>query len=85
MTLTKHLGHVVSTPASYSGDPGFKSRPGDSEFSWFSSVPPDKFRNSSLNCATTPSFHSISDSSFTYYHFVRRCKLLKKRRQINEK
>jgi hypothetical protein len=29
---TERLGRAVSTPASYSGGPGFKSRPGDRLF-----------------------------------------------------
>jgi hypothetical protein len=43
---------VVNTPDSYSGSPGFKSRPGYRlpwlRFPWFSSVPPGEFRDSTL-------------------------------------
>jgi hypothetical protein len=41
---TERRGWVVNTLASYSGGPGFKSRPGNRisglRFSWFSSIPP---------------------------------------------
>jgi hypothetical protein len=51
--VTERHGRVVSIPTSYSGGPGFKSRPGDRlprlRFSWFFSVPPGKFRDSTLN------------------------------------
>jgi hypothetical protein len=47
------LCQLFLTPASYSGDPRFKSRPGDRlswlRFSLFSSDPLRKFQNSKLN------------------------------------
>jgi hypothetical protein len=52
-TQRRVVSGVVSTPASYLGSPGFKSRPGDRlswlRFLWFSSVPPGKFRDSNKN------------------------------------
>jgi hypothetical protein len=50
--VTERHGQVVSTPASYSGGPGFKSRLGDRS-SWLnlsrlSSAPPNKYRDSRL-------------------------------------
>jgi hypothetical protein len=49
----EHQGRVVSTTASYSGGPGFKFRLGDRlywpKFSWFSLVPPGKYRESTSN------------------------------------
>jgi hypothetical protein len=56
---------VVETPASYSRGPGFTSQPEDRvsclSFSWFSSVHPGKFRDSTSNYATTISSHILSD------------------------
>jgi hypothetical protein len=37
--------------------------------SWFSSVIPGKFRESTLNETTAASFHILSNSSFTYPFF----------------
>jgi hypothetical protein len=53
---TEHRGRVVSTPASYSGGPGFKPQTGylDWDFSWFFSVPPGKWRNSTLKIRPRP-------------------------------
>jgi hypothetical protein len=72
---TEHTGRIVNTPASYSGDPGFKSLPVDRlpdwRLSWFTPVPPGKCWNSTLNQATTASFHILPNSSFTYRPFIR--------------
>jgi hypothetical protein len=50
--LTEHRGRVVSIPASYSGGPGFKSRPEDRlswlTFAWFSSIRSGEYRGSTL-------------------------------------
>jgi hypothetical protein len=73
MTVTERRGWVINTP-SYSGGPGFKSRLGD-RLSW---VFVDFFSPFSqkpgfyLNQATSASFHTLSDSSFTYHPFIRR-------------
>jgi hypothetical protein len=47
--LTKCRGRVKSTRALYSGHSGFKSRPWNWGFSWFSSVSPGKFHDSASN------------------------------------
>jgi hypothetical protein len=51
-STTERHGRVVNSPASYLGGPRFKFRPGDRlswlRFSWFSSVPPGKCRDSTL-------------------------------------
>jgi hypothetical protein len=65
------------TPASYSRGPWFRSRP-QNRLSyrgvlWFSSVPPGKFRDSTLNWATIASCHILHNSSFTYHPYIRRC------------
>jgi hypothetical protein len=40
------------------------------------SVPPGKCRYSTLNQAMTASFNILSNSSFTYRHFIGRCVVL---------
>jgi hypothetical protein len=51
-----------------------KARSGDRlswlRYSWLSSAPPGKYRDSILNYTTTASFHILSNSSFTYHHFI---------------
>jgi hypothetical protein len=73
---TQSLCRVVITRASYLKRPEFKPRFGH-RLSWlsflqFSSVPPGKFRNSTINYVTTASFRILSNSLFTYYTFIRR-------------
>jgi hypothetical protein len=50
---TELCGQVLNTPALYLGGPRLKSWPGDwlpdFSFSWFSSVPPGKYQDSTLN------------------------------------
>jgi hypothetical protein len=63
--------------ASYSGDRGYKSQPGDMlswrRFSWFFSGPQDKCWDSTLKlgyCRLLP--YTLSNSSFTFHSFVLR-------------
>jgi hypothetical protein len=64
---------VLNTPASHTRGPGFKSQPEDQlswlRVSWFSSVPPGKYRDSTLNWTTT-AFYIPCNSSFNY-RFIR--------------
>jgi hypothetical protein len=76
-----------NTSASYSGGPGFKSRPGDQLsliFVVFLSHS-RKILDSALNQATTASFQVHSYSSFAYHAFIRRYIIwvTEMRRQIN--
>jgi hypothetical protein len=66
-------------PASYAGGPGFKYRRRD-RLSWLrvfvvSAFPAGKCRNSvpTWSHVTTASFRILSNSSFTYHPFIRRC------------
>jgi len=54
-------GHnrTISTAASHSEGPGFDSRSRDWDFSWAYSVPPDQWRDSTLN-----------QSSITYLYIL---------------
>jgi hypothetical protein len=79
---------MINIPASYMGDPRVKSGPRDRlpwlRFSWFSSVPPGEFQDSTLKSGQTASFQILSNSSFTYHPIIRRyIVLLKKCRKIN--
>jgi hypothetical protein len=61
--VIERRGREAKNPASYSGNPGFKSRPGQ-QLSWLrlsriSSAPSGKCRNSSLNYDATASSHII--------------------------
>jgi hypothetical protein len=71
----KRFDRVINTPASYSGDSGFKSRPGDwlswLGYSYFSSVPRGKYRDITLNKNMTASFDILSNSAFIYHPFIR--------------
>jgi hypothetical protein len=72
---TRRRGWVVNIPASYSGDPVFRSRPGDRlflrrYFVFFLSSP-GKCRDSISNMAMTDSFKIVSNSVFTYHTFSR--------------
>jgi hypothetical protein len=75
--ITERRGRVVSTPASYSGGPGLKSRPGD-RLSWqeafrdFSQSLQANTEIMTQNYATTASFQILFSSSFTYHAFIRR-------------
>jgi hypothetical protein len=64
---------VLNTPASHTRGPGFKSQPEDQlswlRVSWFSSIPPGKYRDSTLNWTTT-AFYIPCNSSFTH-RFIR--------------
>jgi hypothetical protein len=90
----KFFGLSVSLPPStflkcpYSGGPEFKSRSRNRlswlRFSWFPSVPPGKYRDSTLNWAKTASFDILSNSSFIDHHIVWRYTSLHKP-QINKK
>jgi hypothetical protein len=70
--LTERRRRIVNTPAFYSGVSGFKFRSGNRLTSlrffvvFFS---PSR----QMPYFTTPSFHSLSNSSFTYHLFFRRC------------
>jgi hypothetical protein len=75
---------VVSTPA-----PGSNLFPGNQlswfRFSWFSSVPPGEWHDSTLKLATITSYQILSNSlSFTYHTVISAIVwLLKKRCKIN--
>jgi hypothetical protein len=73
-TKKEFCGRVVNIPVSYSEGPEFKSRPGD-RLSWqiIRSFPESLHTKSGIvptNWSTTASFHLLSNSSFTYYHFI---------------
>jgi hypothetical protein len=65
---TKYRDQVARTLASYLGGHRFKSLLSRAKFSWLSSVPPSKFRNSNSNLTMTVSythlFHFIIHQSF---------------------
>jgi hypothetical protein len=72
---TVRLCLVFNTSALYSGGLGFKSRSGDRlswpGYSWFFSVTPGKYRDSSLKLGHDRFFpHSLF--FLTYYYFTRR-------------
>jgi hypothetical protein len=67
--VTESSGRVVNTPASYSGGPRFKSRPGD-RLSWLRffvvfSIPPGECRESTLKIRP----RSLPTKSFQIHHY----------------
>jgi hypothetical protein len=76
MIPTEGRCRLVKIPASYSGEPGFKSRPAD-RLSWlvFRGFPEILQANAGivpLSYTTASSFQFDSNSSFTYRCFIRR-------------
>jgi hypothetical protein len=73
---TERRDRVVTTPASYSGEPGFKSLlvywPSWWMFYTFSSVPLCECWDSSLSYCNTACFQILSNSTFTYRPFFQR-------------
>jgi hypothetical protein len=68
-TLSEQLGRLVSTPASYSEVSGFDLSSVKailSDFSFFSSVPPGKYRDSNLKKAINVSFRIICNPFIHY-------------------
>jgi hypothetical protein len=62
--LTLHIQEALGSNL------GWETGYPDSDFSWFFTVPPGKYEDSALNYAMTTSFHILSNSSFTYHHFI---------------
>jgi hypothetical protein len=74
--ITERRGRVVGITASYPRDPrvqiSVQTPAIPTEFLWFSSFPPGKFWDSTLNEATTASSHILFNSSLTFHPSIRR-------------
>jgi hypothetical protein len=87
---TERRGSVVNTPASYTGDPKFKARPGDRLSNWgfscFFSVPPGECRDSTLKLGYNRFFQILYNSSSVTYHHIDAMEYSywKKRRKITK-